>query len=98
MMIMAQKEGHACHSTFGIYGSNCSEALARKRSASYLACPDRLGVHAAFRKLVFMSFRLLAQELEWQEHELQEIVCAPSRFADALAGRDGSPVVTEDAV
>jgi hypothetical protein len=52
----------------------------------------------SFRKLVFMSFRLLAQELEWQEHELQEIVCAPSRFAGALAGRDGSPVVTEDAV
>ena len=26
------------------------------------------------------------------------LICAPSRFAGALAGRDGSPVVTEDAV
>ena len=69
----------------------CSEALARKRSASYLACPDRLGVHAAFRKLVFMSFRLLAQELEWQEHELQEIVCGPEPVRRRASGAGRQP-------
>jgi hypothetical protein len=41
---------------------------------------------------------LYVRHLWFHRGSQNTLICAPSRFAGALAGRDGSPVVTEDAV